>query len=618
MRNKIILLLLILFPQLEEAQVLDRVYVKEIPPSRSIVHPPDPENPSFEIPELRHPDSVLLNTMRYYENNYSKPALSLKGCTYFYPNQKGNMYRIEPKPWNDERISDTKDTSSIKKENNPDKRANYKPNDAKTKKYPFFLPSCFRFYADTSFKETFQHEEGKYPDIFFYTFLCRKAFSEMYRPFYFKNTEVSNGEYKEFTDWVRDSIARTLLLDCDFKAFGSNTDKTSGKVLLNWKTKLNWSDSAYKECLAPLFKSASERFYSRNEIDARKLNYAYTPFAYEKRKTKEIINVYPDTLTWINDFTYSFNEPMANMYFWHPAYAGYPVVGVTRNQCEAFIHWKTEREQKELDKQGKNLKIEYDLPSEYQWEMVATSQKSKQGPTVFNKGYALFSDRNFLTDLRLKGPDTISQHIIRKDATEKNVTLLVERQQNQLVQELQRSVVAVGDFTVDGIFHTAPVDYDIAIKGLKYRMHGKSEWGRKIPFRDPQNISANAMDLFKINRDENGICYMGGNVSEWMKESYKENWLPMYTRRHELMKKLKGKDIEIALALEDYYNSKCDTNGVLVRGSNWFDERYNNRYGKNTAGMSAKTFVSPDEAHCTVGFRYIVRVMKKDEPLQTW
>ena len=29
----------------------------------------------------------------------------------------------------------------------------------------------------------------------------------------------------------------------------------------------------------------------------------------------EIINVYPDTLTWIHDFTYSYNEPMSNMYF---------------------------------------------------------------------------------------------------------------------------------------------------------------------------------------------------------------------------------------------------------------------------------------------------------------
>ena len=30
---------------------------------------------------------------------------------------------------------------------------------------------------------------------------------------------------------------------------------------------------------------------------------------------KDIINVYPDTLAWIHDFTYSFNEPMTQHVF---------------------------------------------------------------------------------------------------------------------------------------------------------------------------------------------------------------------------------------------------------------------------------------------------------------
>ena len=51
---------------------------------------------------------------------------------------------------------------------------------------------------------------------------------------------------------------------------------------------------------------------------------------------KEIINVYPDTLCWVHDFTYSFNDPMTNMYFWHPAYDNYPVVGITWQQAKAF------------------------------------------------------------------------------------------------------------------------------------------------------------------------------------------------------------------------------------------------------------------------------------------
>ena len=43
----------------------------------------------------------------------------------------------------------------------------------------------------------------------------------------------------------------------------------------------------------------------------------------------EKVHIYPDTLCWISDFTYSYNEPMAKAYFWHPAYDYYPVVGVS-------------------------------------------------------------------------------------------------------------------------------------------------------------------------------------------------------------------------------------------------------------------------------------------------
>ena len=124
------------------------------------------------------------------------------------------------------------------------------------------------------------------------------------------------------------------------------------------KSDIEWEDEEFMETLEELYLPEHERFYRRREIDTRKLNFEYYWIDLREAARKEnreqgmkdrsvfikkdIINVYPDTLAWIHDFTYSFNEPMTNMYFWHPAYDDYPVVGVTWKQARAFCIWRTQ------------------------------------------------------------------------------------------------------------------------------------------------------------------------------------------------------------------------------------------------------------------------------------
>jgi formylglycine-generating enzyme required for sulfatase activity len=583
--------------------VLDRVYEKETP---RYIHPPDWNNPAFLIKEIRQPDPLLVTCLRYYARYYSKEPVHMEGCTYFFPNQQGNLFHIDTAAWIIPVKKPAVDTflhlnGTLELMPTPVDTSTYtkKIKDDLYPLYQSYLPSFFHFYADTTLKNVLPRKpEG---DPFFFMFLCTKNFSELYHPFYFKNTEVSNKEYKEFANWVRDSIARTILADAGFKKFA-----LAGGI--NYSTKLDWGDTTYREALADLYNKPEERFYSRKELDSRKVIYVYTPYAYEHpdkkylKDGKMVIGIYPDTLSWMHDFAYSYNEPMTNMYFWHPAYDGYPVVGITRLQAEAFLHWKTERMQRELDKQHKNLVIEYDLPAEYQWEMAASSQKENGGPSVLTKRYN-FRDESFLCDLLLKSADTICQQVEIKSKHEHDPFQTMTRYQSAMERELHPAGFI---FTLDGYFHTAPVDYDAACRQLKAYSKKKPLWWESAgPPSAPQ--------LFALNKDENGICYMGGNVSEWMKENYKDNWLPFYTKRKALMKKVKGKDIVMALALEDYYNSLCDTNGVLVRGSNWYDERYSNRDGKNIIGMSAKTFADPTKSFSTVGFRYVVRVKRKEE-----
>jgi hypothetical protein len=114
-----------------------------------------------------------------------------------------------------------------------------------------------------------------------------------------------------------------------------------------------------------------------------------------------------------------------------------------------------------------------------------------------------------------------------------------------------------------------------------------------------------------MHHDQFGISWMDNNVSEWMRESYKDNWLPLYTKHHSLLEQSNKEDDKLLAMIEDYFNKRNDSNGQLVRGGNFYDERYSVIQGKNMAGIMLKRFVSPDKDHCTIGFRFVMRVEKK-------
>ena len=86
---------------------------------------------------------------------------------------------------------------------------------------------------------------------------------------------------------------------------------------------------------------------------------------------KEVINVYPDTLCWIHDFTFANNDHMTNMYFWHPAYDDYPVVGVTWQQCNAFNVWRTQLLNSWRSSNYESYVQDFRLPSETEWEYAS-------------------------------------------------------------------------------------------------------------------------------------------------------------------------------------------------------------------------------------------------------
>jgi formylglycine-generating enzyme required for sulfatase activity len=85
----------------------------------------------------------------------------------------------------------------------------------------------------------------------------------------------------------------------------------------------------------------------------------------------EKIPVYPDTLCWVSDYTYTNAHNIMTRYFDHPAYDNYPVVGVTWKQAKAFSVWRTQLLNNFLVSNGDIYVNDFRLPSEAEWERAA-------------------------------------------------------------------------------------------------------------------------------------------------------------------------------------------------------------------------------------------------------
>src|SRR5258708_10088617 len=133
--------------------------------------------------------------------------------------------------------------------------------------------------------------------------------------FWMDATEITNNEYRQFVNWVRDSIAATLM------QYGKDVD---GKFQVDWKKArtIKWADKATVEKIDQLILTPENRIFGKKEIDPSKLMYHSESFNLKEAAKKanegkmrsvfidkKDVKVYPDTLVWVRDFSYSYNEP---------------------------------------------------------------------------------------------------------------------------------------------------------------------------------------------------------------------------------------------------------------------------------------------------------------------
>jgi len=221
--------------------------------------------------------------------------------------------------------------------------------------------------------------------------------------FYMDQTEITNNEYRQFVHWVRDSIARTLLSENFDEETFMITEK-DGELLdepyLNWDVEIPWNDDEIieSEALYDMYIPEEEQILGQKGFDTRYWKYKYSwldkseagqkanrfdretgtyreGFSRQGLVKSAEVYVYPDTLTWLHDFSYTFNEPMFDTYFWHPAYGEYPVVGVNWQQAQAFCNWRTDHRLSLLTPYERKYETEFRLPTETEWEYAARGNK---------------------------------------------------------------------------------------------------------------------------------------------------------------------------------------------------------------------------------------------------
>ncbi len=233
------------------------------------------------------------------------------------------------------------------------------------------------------------------------------------RAFYMDETEITNSEYRQFVEWVRDSILRLKLAEMadlegktpgngdigEFAYLDANPDDMNAyeSYMLNTygneQRKINhdvdlifdtddYPDELYAEVMDGMYLPLEESYNGQRTWDVKQFKFQYTYMDIAKAakdrslKRSEVIEqeeveVYPDTTAWIRDFAYSYNEPMHNDYFWHSAYDDYPVVGVSWKQAQAFCQWRTLKHNGYQKSKGKQPVNSYRLPSEAEWEYAA-------------------------------------------------------------------------------------------------------------------------------------------------------------------------------------------------------------------------------------------------------
>ena len=421
--------------------------------------------------------------------------------------------------------------------------------------------------------------------------------------FYIDKTEVTNQQYRLFTEWVIDSIAVKNYLkderyfypipennstaDASAKSIENVMSDTSKHDSLNFIQKdvvatppaaavkdttsfanrrINWSKVNHKD----IFESNDDMIRAKiqpmldPEGKIRQDLYIYTYYyaralgTNPKAKVGDIasftLNVYPDEKIWIRDLTNAQVDILVENYFTTPPFDDYPVVGVTWLQARAFAYWRSRASSSYewIADYLKYYRLNYGLPSEAQWVYAAGGDMKSGEQNVESNELPPISD---------------STAIVR-DTTIHDSTAVVT------APEVDKQPLSPEDKEF-----SAAVGRD---KDGKFLENFKQEEGK---YSDDGGTFT--LPVMSYAPNEFGIYNMVGNVAEWVLDAYSPSAFAFIS------------DVNPVLLYDADSTEAEAMKRKVVRGGSFMS---------NARALSPFTRDEElqDKAHCYIGFRCVL------------
>jgi sulfatase modifying factor 1 len=364
--------------------------------------------------------------------------------------------------------------------------------------------------------------------------------------FFIDKTEITNQQYRQFIEWVIDSIAVVKYLKDD-KYFLSDkaskdkedekkdadvpppaaidstaviTDSTSVNLAATGSPdssgeaitdrRIDWSKVNHKrifESRDPEIKAKIKPLLDENG-DIRKDAYVFSfrfirasNIAGAKKSTRKMVtegvSVYPEEKVWAEDMVNSQTELLVENYFKVVPYDDYPVVGVNWKAARSFAYWRSINAQAYtgMPEYMKYYRLTYSLPSEAQWvyaaqgyfDMIASNQDTAGDTT---KGV-------------ITGTISSDSLAVPHDSAYVASLTIPQKPAGEAGAEPEANLPPIVDST--------PIHNDN--KGLlaNFKQDEGDYW---------EDGSALTLPVMAFAPNEFGLYNMEGNVAEWMLDAY--------------------------------------------------------------------------------------------------